>query len=285
MEQKNFESVRRIEQETKMIPFQEVLQESIESVDRELLQSIFDERLRTYGVTSRALVSKDSFTFDLPQELKAFADYSYREQKMRFSPYWLEYRFGAINPRLGICLIECHEQTHHMSHQACNLISEDDQQFVVRNVVGLREAYQVNVKEESGQVKKTSSAHLFTALNEGLTEMFSREILREYLTRDTQYASQESVDNFFEKLPQLEIPYNPVIELVQQLIDAVAIKAVIEQSVVREALYAAMFRGEAMSDPVLVQAFDEMFGEGFTQKFAYHGIKQDASEILNHLAQ
>ena len=285
MEQKRFESIKHLDKEPEMGAFQEVLKESVESVDRELLQSIFNERLKAYSVTPRALVSKDLFTFDLPQEAKAFADYNHREQKMRFSPYWLEYRFGAIDPRLGICLIECHEQTHHMSHQACNLISEDDQQFVVRDMVGLREAYQVNVKEEPGQARRVSSTHLFNFLNEGLTEMFSREILKEYLTRDTQYTSQESADNFFEKLPQLEIPYNPVITLVQQLIDAVATKTVIDQSVVREALYAAMFRGEPMSDPVLVQAFDEMFGDGFTQKFAYQGIKQDASEILNHLAQ
>ncbi len=283
MEQKRFESVpsRKIESGT------EVLVEAIENIKQEVLQSVFSERLATYGISeSRELLSKDRIHFDLPQEKKNIAEYRRATKSFHVSPFWVTERFAGVDQRIAACMVACHEQTHYVSHHDCSIVSETEDEVVIREQVGMNEIFKIGKKEMgTNKLAIIGSGQQFTFLNEGVTELFAREVLNEYLQRDPAFADIDKQQEFFEKLPKLELAYNPIVVVVEQLISSVAKRTMVDEYMVREALYAAMFRGEAMSDPVLVQAFDEMFGEGFTQKFANQGIKQDASEILNHLAQ
>lgn len=257
----------------------------LEALDQKVLQSLFNERLTAYGITEhRELLPKDKIYFDLPQEKNNIAEYNRVTKTFHFSPYWVAERFAGLDQRIAACMITCHEQTHYVSHHECSIASETDSEVVLREQVGMNEIYKFGKKEaNTDSIHIFGSGHQFTFLNEGVTELFAREILKEYLKRDPEFTHQDKQEEFFKQLPDLKLAYNPIVTVVEQLITSVSKRVVIDESTVREALYAAMFRGESMSDPVLVQAFDEMFGEGFTQKFATQGIRQDNTEISNYL--
>lgn len=281
MEQKRFESapVKKIETGT------EVLIGAIEDINQEVLQSVFSERLARYGITeAREILAKERIHFDLPQEKKNIAEYHRATKSFHFSPFWVKERFVGVDQRIAACMVACHEQTHYVSHHDCSIVSETDDEVVVREQVGMNEIFKLGKKEMgTNNLAIVGSGQQFTFLNEGVTEMFAREVLGEYLQRDPEFASPDKQQEFFDTLPKLELAYNPIVTVVEQLIKSVAKRTMVDEHTVREALYAAMFRGESMSDPVLVDAFDDLFGAGFTEKFANHGIRQDNTEITSYM--
>lgn len=264
---------------------QKILITSLESINHEKLQLVFDRELKKYGVDKvRKLLPKSQFKMDLSSDHKNIAQYREKTQTIHISPHWVYERFNTVDMKIATCMIACHEQTHFMSYTACQIISENETEQVILKQLGVDEYY-THISKNNDLEPLIKNGRLFVFLNEGITEMFSREILREYLKEDLSYSTKESVDIFFKELPHLELAYNKVIPVVEELIRSVSYRVGINMTTVKEALYGAMLHGESISDPVLVQAFDEMFGNGFTQKFAYQDIKQDTAEILSHLSQ
>lgn len=264
---------------------QKTLETSLESIDYQKLQTVFDRHLKKYGIAEkRELLPKNRFKSDLPSERKSIAVYKSQSQTIHFSPYWVQERFSSVDMKIATGMIVCHEQTHHMSHRSCALIGETETHTVQRTQSGLDEFYEYIPKEAHGQLTKMGG-QVFTFLNEGITEMFSREILAEYLALDTAYASKTSTDHFFEQLPQLELAYNKIVPVVETMISSIAERTGVDSVTVKESLYGAMLRGEPMSDPELVAAFSELYGEDFLVKLARQPIRGDTAEISQHLAQ
>ena len=278
---KNPESVFTPEElETK-----QVLESSLEAINYPKLQSVFDRQLRKYGVNEkRELLAKDRFKSDLPAEGKNIALYKSKTQTTHFSPYWTKERFGSVDMKVATGMIICHEQTHHMSHRSCTPIGEIETHSIALTQNGLDEFYEY-IPKGSHPEQQRGVRKFFTFLNEGLTEMFSREVLAEYLAEDKQYASTETAQEFFEKLPKLELAYNQIVPVVTEMIASIVLHTGIDKVTVKEAFYGAMLRGEPLTDPELVASFNELYGEEFLPKLAVQPIRGDTAELTQHLAQ
>lgn len=262
----------------------EILESSLEAIDYPKLQSVFDRQLKKYGVSEkRELLAKDRFKADLPSEGKNIALYSSKNQTTHFSPYWTKERFGSVDMKVATGMIICHEQTHHMSHRSC-MIGETETHYVRLTQSGFDEFFNFAPKESYPDLKPESQKR-FTFLNEGLTEMFARETFAEYLAEDKQYASAEVVQDFFEKLPKLELAYNQIVPVVTEMIASIALHTGIDRVTVKEAFYGAMLKGEPLRDPELVASFNELYGEEFLPKLAVQPIRGDTAELTQHLAQ
>lgn len=125
----------------------------------------------------------------------------------------------------------------------------------------------------------------FLALNEGITEKLSREILLEYLkangnSGDSAAVLVQSIDS---NNPQL--PYSREVFIVDAIVDRIASKSGVSKQTVWQSLIRAYFSGESFNNQEIEELFNDTFGHDFLRELSqlmpgYYKEYKKQSEIF-----
>jgi hypothetical protein len=113
--------------------------------------------------------------------------------------------------------------------------------------------------------ESNSWLELYTALDEGLTEMIARSLLVEYLKEDSELAKTEAAVGFLRKLKFERSSYDLEVVLVDNLIKKIATTSGMSEETVRQAIVRSKLDGVDLAETELAQFLDEQTYVGFSE--------------------
>lgn len=232
--------------------------EITESFDHKLLINLFIKKLSTYQIEEFHYLEKDDIK-DMRIWGPQLATYRPGDEVILIDVD----KFKEIYPKehwnVAFAHTVCHEQTHAFSHHACEIT--EDIEYVKRiDQVGFeRQILNFDKSKEEVMYREV----LMNFWNEGVTELFAREILMDYVAYK---GLQEEYDSFVEITSPKEMQMYPDnVAEVLRVIQKISKKTGHNNELVKQAVFRGMFEGEDYLNPEIKEALDNFFYKGFTK--------------------
>ena len=190
--------------------------------------------------------------------------------------------------KINILQTRIHEGSHALSRTECGAElrgKQEDLRMVTRDLkIGFTE--DVQIEDKSGKV--LGFDQLFNEINEGVTELFTNQVIAEYLKQKIDIPS--SAISLYEKLPDAykNFSYRENLYSVKYYIEFISIVAEVPPDVVEQAIVRAYLRGEKFLPDEVLEKYYELVGsksttEEFMNSVAY--ISSDGSKMRDYLEQ
>ncbi len=235
------------------------LREFLDTIDFELLRSLFLEAARKSGVNPETLnfVSADGIFGKSGSLLEPLGAYSGSRNIVALSMRKMEDRFGVEGKDLDTVALStlCHEEVHATAKTICIGLGSEAEQA----------GYQRTMESATGRLEKR-----FLLFNEGVTEKLCRQILEEYVER-THFADSQGM-NRLRDLFREKHPYESLVEFVDLFIDRVSAETEVSRDLVWQAIIRGAYEGERFDDPELQQLFSELLTPDFIELLSQNKI-------------
>jgi hypothetical protein len=228
------------------------LEAALDRIKFETLREIFTEHAQRCGIRPEDVnfISRERIFAGAPRGAAGFFDTLKNTIGIKPPP-------SIFGSDLSVLHVLSHEETHAVSRSEEFLDLEVDE-----------EAKKIDIGRASSQTgynRFTEKEDLFRYFNEGVVERFSRQITKEYLDRDRNFAPKEEKQAFLALVGRFG-GYGRNVGMVEAIIRKISSEAGVSEDLVWQGFIRGLFEGEKLDNPELEAEFNSIFKEGFMDK-------------------
>ena len=268
-----FEQVEKLNNEKRKLDITERLEtflqrkdkdfeKTISKIDFNILKKIFNrygERCQINNISSRFVDKKfirDRFLEDVDSIAAYFPSKHMIKVDVKMAKHTMPEKFFD----LGFLHTICHEETHAISGKRHKL---------TENKVESQIGYEKRIHNTT----YNESEILFTYFNEGVTELFARRILKEYLDSDQYFCEESDKKEFIQLIGKNhyikkdEQDYQEHVNFVNAIIINIAKATGFQETDIEDSLVRGMLEGENLQDPILKNEIEKATYTGFIDDY------------------